>query len=81
MIEADPEYYRSLQKDLTRQGRWFALGYIGLLVCVALAVGKGPADGWSWLVYSLVFLLCALWARIDQQTTTLLIQIYLANAK
>jgi len=81
MMTADPEYYQNLRKELTNHGRWFAVGLIGFGVCISLALEAGAIAGWSWLLGSLVFLLFALWARMDQQHTSLLIQIYLASAK
>lgn len=81
MIKADSEYYQSLQKELTMHGRWFSVALIGFVFCIVLAFEAGLNAGWSWLLGSLVALMFALWARIDQQYTRVLIQIYLASAK
>jgi len=80
MTKADPEYYQSLRRELTIQGRWFTVAVVGLIVCITLAYEAGPNAGWPWLLGSLVALMFALWARIDQQHTRVLIQIYLASA-
>lgn len=81
MIKADPEYYQSLQKELTMQGRWFTVASFGFMFCIGLALEAGLNGGWPWLLGSLVALLFVLWARIDQQTTRVLIQIYLTSAQ
>ena len=81
MISADPEYYRSLKKELTTQGRWFTAATAGFNICLLLAFNTGVNDGWPWLLGALFALSLVLWARIDLQTTRVLLQIYLANAK
>jgi hypothetical protein len=81
MIQSDPEYYHSLQKELTTHGRWLSVATIGFLFCLVLAFAAGPNAGWTWLLGSLFALMFVLLKRIDQLHTHLLIQIYLANAK
>ena len=81
MIRADPEYYRSLRKELTIQGRWFNTSAIGLSICLGVAFQAGVSAGWPWLLGAILTLFTALWARIDQQTTQVLLQVYLANTK
>lgn len=81
MLEADPKYYEELQNRLVREGRWFTAGLIACGISVAFALEGGPSGGWPWLLGALVSLGLALCARIDQQHTSVLIQIYLASPK
>lgn len=81
MITADPEYYKNLQKELTKNGWRFTIASSVFGICIASAFYAGVNAGWPWLLGALVALLVALLARIDEQHTRVLIQIYLANAK
>jgi hypothetical protein len=81
MIQADPEYYQALQKELTNYNRQFIIVWIGFIICIGSAFQTGIEGGWSWLLGSLVALMFVLWLRIDIQNTRVLIQIYLANVK
>ena len=81
MISADPEYYRSLVKEITTQGRWFTAATVGFNICLVLAFHAGVNDGWPWSLGALLALFLALLTRIDLQTTRVLLQIYLAIAK
>jgi hypothetical protein len=81
MIEADPEYYQALQKELNNYNRQFILAWIGFIICIGIAFQAGIEGGWFWLLGSLVSLIFVLWLRIDMQSTRILIQIYLASAK
>ena len=81
MISADPEYYQSLLKELTIQARWFNASAIGLGICLGVAFYAGVIEGWTWLLGAILALFIALWARIDQQATQVLLKVYLANVK
>lgn len=81
MIQEDLEYYQRLGKELTIFGHLFIAALLGFAVCIGLAFESGPNAGWPWLLGSLVALMAALWARMDEQHTRVLMVIYSASVK
>lgn len=81
MIEINTEYYQRLEKGLESQRRWFTAALLGLAICLGLAFQAGPSDGWAWMLGSILAIFVALWSRIDEAQTVVLMKIYLANAK
>lgn len=81
MMKADPEYYQTLQGELTAQTRWFNAAVISLVICLFFALDGGVSGGWTWLVGSIFTLCLVIWMRIDMQATRVMLQIYLASAK
>lgn len=81
MFDSDPEHYKVLRHQELTNSRWFNGGCIAFTICILQGFHAGQTEGWPWLIGALAALFAALWARIDQQTTLLLIQIYLAGLK
>lgn len=79
MIKEDLEYYERLNRNLTSHRRWFFAAILGFGICIGMAFDAGPNAGRPWLLGSLVALMFALWARIDEQQARVLIEIYLAS--
>lgn len=77
ITQDDVEYYQRLVKELASCRRWFMATALCFALCVGFALEAGPNEGWPWLLGSIGTLMFALYTRIDEQTTRVLIQMYL----
>lgn len=70
------EFQEKLEKELRSASRWFYVSLTFFALCIGYAVELGSEKGWPWLCGALVCLLIALWTRIDEHHTRVMIEIH-----